>query len=100
MACAASVSPKQVSARVRIFNPVPGGSISTSHERALRFVRNGRAHFNGNGQLVFHGRNVGMTRSHMPVQDHPSGADAFPDRAVFPPSPEVLARMGPPAGPV
>lgn len=93
MACAASVPNIKTSARIRILNPAPGGSAYTSYERALRFIKNGRAHFDNSGQLVFHGRSAGKSRTVLDTVTQFSGLDARPDRAVLPPSPEVLARM-------
>lgn len=99
MACARSVSTVIAAAKkprkfaVKIANPVPGGATHTSYSRALRFIHNDRAHFDHLGQLVFHGRNVGKTRAGFTVTDRPGGADAFPERAVLPPSAEVIAKM-------
>jgi hypothetical protein len=81
---------------VRILNPVDGGARYTSQERAERFVRNGRAYLDACGRLVFYGMSVGslsLGKLNLPV-DRFSGVDAFPDRAVFPPSPEALSKMG------
>lgn len=82
------------SAKVRILNPPEGAAAFTSAKRARRFVRNGRAHYAA-GKLVFHGlgRSVGLVG--LTVSSF-SGCDAFPGRAVLPPSPSVLSRMGSP----
>jgi hypothetical protein len=82
--------------KIRILNPMPGGSPYTSEERAERFVRNNRGYLDSCGHLVFYGESAGKTRPGMPpVLKSFSGVDAFPDRAVFPPSGEVLQRMSP-----
>jgi len=79
-------------ATVRIFNPVSGGATRTSVRRALKFVKAGRAYFDGRGHLVF----VHHRSQHGPqlLVSNFSGCDALPERAVMPPSPEVLSRMG------
>ena len=80
---------------VKIRNPIPGGRDHTSLERARRFVEHKRAYFDGSGQLVFHGRNIGRTRGQVQVIDSRTARpDAFPERAVLPPSPEVMRRQG------
>ncbi len=81
--------------KVRILNPMPGGSTHTSPARALRFIYARRAYADAVGNLVFLGVAKAKSRHSacLPVVDRASGLDAFPDRAVFPPSPEVLSRM-------
>jgi hypothetical protein len=83
---------------IRILNPVEGGAKCTSSERAQRYIRNGRAYLDSRGWLVFYGRPLENPRlsgkPSLQTVDRFSGVDAFPDRAVFPPSPEALSRMG------
>jgi hypothetical protein len=78
---------------VRIANPVQGGSNYTSPLRAIRFIKARRAYLDATNRLVFYGEIKGKTGAGLDVVDRFSGLDAFPERAVYPPSPEVLARM-------
>jgi hypothetical protein len=80
--------------KVKILNPMPGGSPYTGVERALRFVKAGRGYIDSCNRLVFYGHSTGNTSGELDVVDRFSGIDAFPERAVFPPSPEALHRMG------
>jgi hypothetical protein len=81
------------SARVRVLNPPAGGSRWTSAKRARRFVRSGRAHVDGAGQLVFEGTSRSKGRVGLLVSAF-SGCDAFPGRAVLPPSPSMRSVTG------
>lgn len=91
MATAIALSDLPDSALVPVLNPAPGGRPFVTAKRARRFVRDGKhAHMDSAGHLVFHGGGWGAA---LLVACY-SGCDAFPKRAVLPPSGEVLARMG------
>lgn len=79
-------------AKVRILNPPPGGSTYTSAKRARRFVAHGRAYIDATGRLVFNGTSKSQAGASLVVSVF-SGCDAFPGRAVLPPSGTVLARL-------
>jgi hypothetical protein len=105
MACAVSLPPIKLSVseaiqrlsqrkhRVKILNPMPGGSPRCTPDRAIRFVRTARAYLDSTDTLVFYGESVGKTGAGLDVVDRFSGVDAFPDRAVYPPSGEVMAKF-------
>lgn len=83
--------------KVGIVNPAPGGARFTSIKRALRFVQQERAYFDGAGRLVFTACYLfkGRYRSQeFPLVNSFCGDDARPGRAVLPPSAEVLASLG------
>ena len=82
------VSPKQES--IKIANPLPGHRDHLSRAHADRLLAQGGARFDGVGRLLIdHHR---YARGLLVKQF--SGFDAFPARAVLPPSPEVMRRQG------
>lgn len=85
-------NPRKVIVKIR--NPRPGGQTHVHLERARRLIGHGKAYFDAVGQLVFTGQHVGRTRGDLDVIDaRDARPDAFPRRAVLPPSGEVLRRM-------
>ena len=97
------VSPEH---HIKIVNPLPGGHSHMKHAHAKRLVRRGDARFDEAGRLVLVRRSEECAARTQPkrgallrVEEY-SGCDAFPGRAVFPPSPEVLFRMCPPRAPL
>ena len=86
--------------KYKVLNPIPGGSEYTSKKRTAQLVRRERAYIDSCGHLVFNGQSDSKSRSVLNFVDRFSGFDAFPDRAVLPPSPEYLARLNSGRGPL
>lgn len=85
---------------VKLASPVRGFSC-VSAKRAERYIRKELAHLDVEGRLVFRfggevssGQIVAKGRPdfRLLVREF-SGLDAFPDRAVFPPSPSVASKL-------
>lgn len=84
------------SARVRLLNPMPGGERFTSAKRARKFLLKRRARATSvRGEIAFCGESRSSAGAQLLVTEF-DGCDALPDRAVMPPSPAVLARLGNP----
>lgn len=89
---------------VKLVDPPPGGITHVSYADAQRYVRRGRARFDSSGRLVIlYGATVDHAGGGLRLNGKPnlqllvtefSGLDAFPGRAVMPPSPTVLRNMG------
>lgn len=98
------MSPRQP---VRIANPLPGQVRHLSYSRARECVDKGFAKFDPKGRVVFLFDRSLWRKGERPVE-HAAlllvakfrGLDAFPDRAVLPPSPSVLDAMRPRRGPL
>lgn len=92
-----SSHPKKKAKWVKISNPREAGRTHVSLERARRFVRRGIARFDAAGRLEFLYDPAVMDRKlrGLPLNEVSvfCGCDAFPDRAVLPPSAEVMARQ-------
>lgn len=95
------MSPEQ---HVKIANPLPGGHTHMSMSHARRLVKRRDARFDEAGRVVLKRRSEQAAsrvyRGASLLVAQFDGMDAFPDRAVMPPSPEVLARMCPPRAPL
>jgi len=89
---------------VTVANPPIGGDTHVDYATAKRYVRCGRARFDSSGRLVIkYGSSVDHGSGGLRLKGKPnlqllvtefSGLDAFPGRAVMPPSPTVLRNMG------
>ena len=84
--------------QIKVVNPLNSNYTHLSKSHCDRLKRQGLGGFDKAGRFVHMPRKASAVASspkHGPrlVVSAFSGFDAFPDRAVFPPSPEVLAKM-------
>lgn len=92
---------------VKIWNPAPEGRTHVSLNRAKRFVAEGVAKFDGVGRLVLLYDSATTLRKlnakgplGINIVPQFCGLDAFPGRAIMPPSPSVLRQMRSYRGPL